>query len=591
MKIQRVKIHNWRSIKDTDISFENLMVFIGQNNHGKSNILSALLFFFGANNCIDLDFNKGEDELFVEVTFFDLDDHDKAQFAKYLTSEGIITVRKQIKKGESFEYHGYCQIPNDDWLKEEKISDYTNREAITKTPLNSLVPTSGRITKEIVKQAQQDYINKNNSSIQFTYNLEITNFLGLKSVAQGIFGEVYFVPAVKNATEEFSMKGKSVFNQLLTNVINDMSISNPEYIEVKRKVRELTQILNKNIEDGSLNCNRPEQISKLEKLLEAELSSWNTTIDIEITPPDVDEVLRVGTNVLLNDGVPTDINHKGNGLQRSLIFALIKAWAKISQEEKTKEEKQEESSTRKASKSVYFIFEEPELYLHPQAQRELYSSLKELSENKNQVLITTHSSSFIDIDSYKSICIVYKDNIKDGTKHLQCISDLFNPIEEKRKFNMTYWINPDRGELFFAKKVILVEGPTDKTVISCLAKKIGVFRYDYSIIDCGSKTSIPLYVHLLNNFKLKYVVVYDKDHQNYKTLEDITSADVASKLIEDKIDSSYGSSIVLENDIEEEIGITDINKKNKPYKALEHITDTSFSLNSTLEEKIKNLFL
>lgn len=267
MKIQRVKIHNWRSIKDTDISFENLMVFIGQNNHGKSNILSALLFFFGANNCIDLDFNKGEDELFVEVTFFDLDDHDKAQFAKYLTSEGIITVRKQIKKGESFEYHGYCQIPNDDWLKEEKISDYTNREAITKTPLNSLVPTSGRITKEIVKQAQQDYINKNNSSIQFTYNLEITNFLGLKSVAQGIFGEVYFVPAVKNATEEFSMKGKSVFNQLLTNVINDMSISNPEYIEVKRKVRELTQILNKNIEDGSLNCNRPEQISKLEKLL------------------------------------------------------------------------------------------------------------------------------------------------------------------------------------------------------------------------------------------------------------------------------------------------------------------------------------
>ena len=591
MRIQRVKIHNWRSIRDVDISFESLMVFIGQNNHGKSNILSALLFFFGASNCIDLDFNKGEDELFVEVTFFDLDDHDKAQFAKYLTSEGIITVRKQIKKGESFEYHGYCQIPNDDWLKEEKISDYTNREAIAKTPLNSLVPTSGRITKELVKQAQQDYINKNNNSIQFTYNLETTNFLGLKSVAQGIFGEVYFVPAVKNATEEFSMKGKSVFNQLLTNVINDMSISNPEYIEVKRKVRELTQILNKNIEDGSLNCNRPEQISKLEKLLEAELSSWNTTIDIEITPPDVDEVLRVGTNVLLNDGVPTDINHKGNGLQRSLIFALIKAWAKISQEEKTKEEKQEESSTRKASKSVYFIFEEPELYLHPQAQRELYSSLKELSENKNQVLITTHSSSFIDIDYYKSICIVYKDNIKDGTKHLQCTSDLFNPIDEKRKFNMTYWINPDRGELFFAKKVILVEGPTDKTVISYLAKKIGVFRYDYSIIDCGSKTSIPLYAHLLNNFKLKYVVVYDKDHQNHKTPGDIASADIASKSIEDKIDSSYGTSVVLKNDIEEEIGIIDINKKHKPYIALEHITDTSFSLNSSLEEKIKNLFL
>ncbi len=592
MKIQRVKIHNWRSIKNIDISFENLMVFIGQNNHGKSNILSALLFFFGVNNCVELDFNKGEDQIFIEVTFIDLDDHDKAQFAKYLTSESSITVRKQINKGESFEYHGYCQIPGEDWLKEENISNYATREAINNTPLSSLVPSTGRLTKEIIKQAQQDYIQKNNSSIKFSYNLEATNFLGLKSVAQGIFGEVFFVPAVKNAGEEFNMKGKSVFNQLLTNVINDMSISNPEYIEVKKKVRELTQILNKNIEDGSLNNNRPEQISKLEKLLEAELASWNTTIDIEITPPDVDEVLRVGTNVWLNDGVPTDVNRKGNGLQRSLIFALIKAWAKISQEERNKQEEQEEGGTaRKASKSTFFIFEEPELYLHPQAQRELYSSLKKLSENDNQVLITTHSSSFIDLDLYRSICIVYKNDIKEGTKHLQCTSDLFNSVDDKKKFNMTYWINPDRGELFFAKKIILVEGPTDKTVVPYLAKKLDVFRYDYSVIDCGGKTNIQIYIHLLNNFKLKYIAVYDKDHQSYKTPDAIASADIASKSIEDNINSSYGASIILENDIEEEIGITDENNKNKPYVALEHISDTSFVLSSSLEEKIKKIFL
>lgn len=591
MKIKKVNIHNWRSIKNVEISFENLMVFIGQNNHGKSNILSALLFFFGTNSCAELDFNKGEDELFVEITFSDLDDHDKSQFSKYLTKEETITVRKQMKKGESFEYHGYCQIPNEDWLKEEKISEYTTREAVNMTPLISLVPSSGRITKEIIKKAQEDYIQQNINNIKFSYILESTNFLGLKNVAQGIFGEIYFVPAVKNAGDEFSMKGKSVFNQLLTNVINNMSVSNTEYIEVKKKVRELTQILNKNIEDGSLNNNRPEQISQLEKLLETELASWNTTIDIEITPPDVDEVLRVGTNVWLNDGVPTDVNRKGNGLQRSLIFALIKAWAKISQEEKDKEEKEnEENMSRKASKSTYFIFEEPELYLHPQAQRELYSSLKKLSENNNQVLITTHSSSFVDLDLYKSICIVYKNDTKEGTKHLQCSSDLFNSVDEKKKFNMTYWVNPDRGELFFAKKIILVEGPTDKTVLPYLAKKLDVFRYDYSIVDCGGKTNIPIYIHLLNNFKLKYIALYDKDHQSYKKADAISSADVASKLIEDNIDNSYGSSIILENDIEEEIGVTDECHKNKPYIALEHITDPSFTLSSSLEQKIKTIF-
>jgi len=591
MKIKRVRIHNWRSIKDVDISFENLMVFIGRNNHGKSNILSGILFFFGSITCADLDYNKGCEELFVEITFSNLDDHDKAQFSKYLTVDDEITIRKAIRKGESFEYHGYTQIPTEEWLKEENISNYTSREAITATPLNSLVPSTGRLTREIVKQAQDSYIEQNIESLTFSYGLETTNFLGLKSVAQGIFGDVFFIPAVKNATDEFSVKSKSAFNQLLTNVINDMSATNDEYIEVKNKVKELTLSLNKTTADGTINAIRPQQISRLEELLESELLSWDTKINIEITPPDVDEVLRVGTNVWLNDGVSTDINRKGNGLQRSLIFALIKAWAKVSQEQRELEDDStDESSQRKASKSTYFIFEEPELYLHPQAQRELYSSLKNLSENNNQVLISTHSSSFIDLDSYKSICIIYKDNITDGTKHLQCTQDIFTSLDDKKRFNMTYWINPDRGELFFAKKVLLVEGQTDKTVISFLSKQIGCFRYDYTLIDCGSKDNMPLYIHLLNNFKLPHIVIYDKDHQSYKNADAIASANKSTDAINAKIDPTYGLVVILDNDIEEEIGITDKNDKNKPTIAMEHISSDSFILSDQLKEKIINIY-
>lgn len=592
MKIRRVKIHNWRSIKDIDVSFKDLMVFIGQNNHGKSNVLSAILFFFGVTTCAELDFNKGCEELFVEITFGDLDEHDKTQFAKYVTSENTITVRKQITKGGTFEYHGYTQIPSEEWLKEENTGNYTSRETVGATPLNSLVPTTGRLTKDLIRQAQLSYIETNAGSLTFTYELESTNFLGLKSVAQGIFGEVFFVPAVKNAADEFNVKGKSVFNQLLTNVINDMSATNAEYIEVKNKVRELTQSLNKTIADGSANANRPEQISKLEELLESELASWNTTIDIEITPPDVDEVLRVGTNVWLNDGVATDVNRKGSGLQRSLIFALIKAWAKVSQEQKQAEEagSEEPATQRKASKSTYFIFEEPELYLHPQAQRELYSSLKNLSETDNQVMISTHSSSFIDLELYESICILYKNNVTDGTKHLQCTEDIFTSLDDKKKFNMTYWINPDRGELFFAKKVVLVEGQTDKSVLSYLSKQLGCFRYDYTLIDCGSKDNMPLYMHLLNSFKLPYIAVYDKDHQAGKHADAIASADTSTGRITAKLDATYGSLVELENDIEEEIGITDVSNKNKPHVAMEHISQDTFTITPTLSAKITTIF-
>ncbi len=591
MKICHVKIHNWRSIKDLDIDFEDIMIFIGQNNHGKSNILSALLFFFGETSCSELDFKKGSEDLFVEVEFKDLDEHDKAQFQKYLTAENHIKVKKQITKGCNFEYHGYCEIPQEDYLKEEKISDFTTRDKINSTPLKDLVPTTGRITKEIVKEAQEKYIQNNRSILSFQYDLETTNFLGLKSVAQGIFGNIFFIPAVKNATEEFNVKGKSIFNQLLSNVINEMSSSNQQYIDAKKKITELTQTLNKNISDGSLNENRPEQITQLEKIIEDELKKWHTTINIEITPPDIDEVLKVGTSVWVDDGVPTDVIRKGHGLQRALIFALIKAWANISKEIKQKEEQSgEEKSTRKASESNYFIFEEPELYLHPQAQRELFYSLKELSQVNNQVLLSTHSSSFIDLEMYKSICKVYKTDVNEGSKILQCTEDLFTLADDKKNFNMSYWINPDRGELFFAERIILVEGPTDKTIIHYLAKKLSIFKYEYTLIDCGGKDNIKIYVHLLNKFKLPYIAVYDKDNQTTKDADAINTANKSSQEIESAIDSNFGKSVIFENDIEEEIGITDDSNKNKPYFALKHVSDDSFVLSKNLKDKIQAIF-
>lgn len=68
MRIEKVVIHNWRSIADEEIDFEELMIFIGQNNHGKSNIISSLLFFFGTITHSDLDFHGSSNELFVEIT-------------------------------------------------------------------------------------------------------------------------------------------------------------------------------------------------------------------------------------------------------------------------------------------------------------------------------------------------------------------------------------------------------------------------------------------------------------------------------------------------------------------------------------------
>lgn len=45
MYLKELKIKNWQCIEETDIKFENLMLFIGQSNSGKSSIMSAIMFF------------------------------------------------------------------------------------------------------------------------------------------------------------------------------------------------------------------------------------------------------------------------------------------------------------------------------------------------------------------------------------------------------------------------------------------------------------------------------------------------------------------------------------------------------------------
>jgi predicted ATP-dependent endonuclease of OLD family len=585
MKISSLEIHNWRSIVHDKITFNDLMIFIGQNNHGKSNIQNAILFFFGEINASEFDYNSDSNELWVEIEFSDINEHERKTFLKYVTADNKIKVRKTSSKTEGVKYIGYIQNPIDEWLQEENVSKHLNREVVSALPINEYLPSSGRITKDIYITAINSYIEEHHTELTFNYQLEVTNFLGLKNVAKGSFGDIYFIPSIKKASEELSPKGNSVFAQLYSRVIQKMSESNSKFIDAKQKIKELSEILNKQKNDGSINEERPIDLNSLEELIGNELESWNTTIDIRINPPNVDDIFKLGATVIIDDGIKTDIERKGHGLQRALIFALIKSWSNLLKTDRG----DAYETTRTGSNASYFIFEEPELFLHPQAQRELFHSLVELSKSESQVILCTHSSAFLDLEYYKSICVVRKSGIEIGTKVLQCFRDIFTDLEEKKKFNLSYWINPDRSELFFAKKVVLLEGATDKSVIPMLAKKIGLFKYEYTLIDCGSKDNIPQYIKLLNNFRLNYIAVYDKDHQIHKNPQAIASANISSASIEASIDSSLGFSVIFDNDIEEELGMTE-KANNKAYKAISFIEEPGFIILDSIKNKIELIF-
>lgn len=323
MKIRELTIHNWRSIHELSLSAEDLMIFIGQNNHGKSNILSAILFFFGEISLDVLDFHRDREDLFVEVLFGDLDDGDRTTFKKYVTTNNNILVRKEATKECDFTYHGYVEVPEEDWLREENISNYIKREDAETLPLAGLLPDSGRITKDAFRQAQEKYINQNREDLIFSYELEEGPFLGAKNVAKGIFGDVYFVPSVKKVEDDLSTKGRSVFNALYERVINKMSEENQEFREAKKNIVSLMRILNRMNEDGTENMARPIELSSFEESINIEIENWNATIDVDIIPPDINDIFKVGTKVWVNDGIRTDVGRKGQGLQRALIFALV----------------------------------------------------------------------------------------------------------------------------------------------------------------------------------------------------------------------------------------------------------------------------
>lgn len=275
-------------------------------------------------------------------------------------------------------------------------------------------------------------------------------------------------------------------------------------------------------------------------------------------------------------------NILSQSLQRKVLFSFLKNILEDIEEY--------EIDLKNHFYNMFLIFEEPELHLSPQESREMYSILVKLSKIGVQIIMETHSSYFVGLNQYKSICLIKK--IKNEVKVYQHTGRLLNG-DEIKSFNMNYWINPDRGELFFAKKVILVEGQTDKIAISYLAKKLEIYNYNYSIVECGSKSIIPQFIKILNAYRIPYVAVYDKDNHKWRNETELENSNIKNRKIEKIINRYIGDFIEFENDIEEEIYEEERerkNYKNKPYYTLQKITEENYRIPLKLEEKIKRIY-
>ncbi|MCG8030417.1 MAG: AAA family ATPase [Candidatus Thiodiazotropha taylori] len=175
------------------------------------------------------------------------------------------------------------------------------------------------------------------------------------------------------------------------------------------------------------------------------------------------------------------------------------------------------------------LVDEPELHLHPRWQRMFLRLFKELApERNNQFIIATHSPVFISPDTIQNVIRTYRKPNEGSYK--VALRDMEGLPAKKQLVRMINSQNNER--LFFADKVILVEGITDRIVINSLVERALEYFKDsrsVEVIDVGGKHNFLEYQRLLDGLQTPWAVVADRDY-----LEQIGSNGVKGLFVIDK---------------------------------------------------------
>lgn len=156
------------------------------------------------------------------------------------------------------------------------------------------------------------------------------------------------------------------------------------------------------------------------------------------------------------------------------------------------------------------LVDEPELHLHPRWQRIFLSLFRDLAPARHcQFVITTHSPIFVTPDTINSITRVFRT---EGGSSRVALKDVDLPLKK----NLVRMINSQNNErLFFADKVVLVEGITDRLVLTSLLEAAALrFRNSSAIevVEVGGKGSFPEYQSILQGLLTPSFVVADRDY-------------------------------------------------------------------------------
>ena len=318
MRIERATIENFKSIKHVDFRLRDLSLLVGRNNAGKSNIIQALRVFFGDAKPEPTMFRdaKGEDvpDMYIEIEYRAEKPEEMEDLPeKYKLPNDRFRVRYIVPRNGKPEYRGY--VLND--AREEALD-------------------------------------------------EKAEYFG--AVGRGKLGTAIHIPAIRELQDEVKTTGTTTFGKLLKEIVSEEIRESSAYTHY---VEALSQ-LEGHIRGGEPAEGRADRtygtLADVEATLNEELHDWDCEASIKLVPVDPGKLTATSAEIKLKEegAGERDPNQTGQGLQRSIVNALITVWADAVRAKERQKAAKPKTATKKVFRpaATILLFEEPETLSH-----------------------------------------------------------------------------------------------------------------------------------------------------------------------------------------------------------------------------------